>query len=176
MLRAASTQALRGVTPNPVACVAAGSHSAYPEPKEHEVMKLYDLGDYATGAGVTVEPSGWGRWVPLSTEPGTTAFLGGRGTRYLLTVGRVERVLGPVRDKLDEITLPGVSGPRGPRYCDDGSEWPRWSTTVDWAGIFDLVGSKCQDGQWPEHPRSEWLAGPQAFTSSGLFKHTCDER
>lgn len=124
---------------HPVAYVAAGSHATYPEARQYSLMKIYGLLDHATGDGVTIGPSDWRRRVPLADQPWTSGFLGGWGTRYWLSLSWAERVLGPLRAKADEIGLPGVSAPRGPRYSDDGSERPNWSAAVAWAGILELM-------------------------------------
>lgn len=123
---------------HPVGYVAAGSHATYPERKEYDLMKIYDLVDYATGGGTVIEPGDWVRRVDLDRQPWTTAFLGGWGTRYWLPLSWAKQTLGFLRTKADEIGLPGVSAPRGPRYADDGKVRPNWLSAVSWAGILDL--------------------------------------
>jgi hypothetical protein len=123
---------------HPVAYVAGGSHATYPERKSYDLMKIYDLVDYATGDGLTINPSDWRNRVDLDSQPWASAFLGNWGTRYWLAASWVRSVLGQVRTTAEEIGLPGVSAPRGPRYAEDGSERPNWLKTATWAGILDL--------------------------------------
>lgn len=123
---------------HPVGYVAAGSHATYPERKAYDLIKIYDLVDYATGDGITIEPGDWVRGVDLDQQPWTTAFLGGWGTRYWLPLSWAKQFLGFLRTKADEIGLPGVSAPRGPRYADDGKVRPNWISAASWAGILDL--------------------------------------
>ena len=129
---------------HPVGYVAAGSHATYPERKEYDLMKIYDLVDYATGGGTTIEPGDWVHRVDLDQQPWTTAFLGGWGTRYWLPLSWAKQALGFLRTKADEIGLPGVSAPRGPRYADDGQVRPNWLSAVSWAGILDLENVSSQ--------------------------------
>ena len=126
------------VDKHPVGYVAAGSHATYPECKEHDLMKVYDLVDYATGDGPVIEPGDWVHRVDLDRQPWTTAFLGSWGTRYWLPLSWAKTTLGVLRTRADEIGLPGVSAPRGPRYADDGQVRPNWLSAVSWAGILDL--------------------------------------
>ena len=123
---------------HPVGYVAAGSHATYPERKEYDLMKVYDLVDYATGDGAIIAPGDWVRRVDLDRQPWTRAFLGGWGTRYWLPLSWAKQTLGFLRSQADEIGLPGVSAPRGPRYADDGKVRPNWLSAVSWAGILDL--------------------------------------
>jgi hypothetical protein len=123
---------------HPVAYVAAGSHATYPECKEYDLMKVYDLVDHATGDGAIIEPGDWVHRVDLDKQPWTLAFVGGWGTRYWLPLSWAKQTLGFLRTRADEIGLPGVSAPRGPRYADDGKVRPNWMSAVSWAGILDL--------------------------------------
>ncbi len=123
---------------HPVAYVAAGSHATYPERKEYDLIKIYNLIDHATGDGLAIKPSDWQRRIDLNTEPWTSTFLGSWGTRYWLPPSWADKVIGDLRKKATEIGLPGVSAPRGPRYADDGTIRPNWIGAVDWAGILDL--------------------------------------
>lgn len=123
---------------HPVGYVAAGSHAIYPERKEYDLMAIYDLVDYATGNGTVIGPGDWVRRVDLDRQPWTTEFLGGWGTRYWLPLSWAKQTLGFLRTKAEEIGLPGVSAPRGPRYADDGKVRPNWVSAVSWAGILDL--------------------------------------
>jgi hypothetical protein len=123
---------------HPEAYVAAGSHATYPERKRYELMQLYGLVDYATGDGVTIEPSGWRLRVDLNAQPWASAFLGTWGTRYWLPRSWAEQALGTVQKKIEEFGLPGISGPRGPRYTEEGTERPNWSRVASWAGILNL--------------------------------------
>jgi hypothetical protein len=123
---------------HPVAFVAGGSHATYPEAKEYDLMKVYGLVDYASGDGVAVRPMDWRPGIRLDDQPWAAPYLGTWGTRYWLGTSWIERLLSSARRKLEEFGLPGVSGPRGPRYTDEATERPNWSKVVDWAGIFDL--------------------------------------
>lgn len=123
---------------HPVAYVAAGSHATYPERKEYDLMQIYGLTDYATGDGATVEPGAWQQRFDLGTQPWAAAFVGAWGTRYWLPLTWAKQVLGALRTKADEIGLPGVSAPRGPRYTEEGTVRPNWINAVNWAGILDL--------------------------------------
>jgi hypothetical protein len=123
---------------HPVAYVAAGSHATYPERKEYELIKIYGLVDDASGGGVTIEPADWVQRVDLDRQPWVSAFLGSWGTRYWLPVDWAKRTLGDLAARVEEVGLPGVSAPRGPRYSDEGSERLNWIGPAAWAGIHDL--------------------------------------
>ncbi len=123
---------------HPVAFVAGGSHATYPEAKEYDLIRIYGLVDYATGDGATIRPADWRPGTSLDDEPWAVPYLGTWGTRYWLGSSWVERLLSGARRKLEEFGLPGVSGPRSPRYTDEATERPNWSRVVEWAGIFDL--------------------------------------
>jgi hypothetical protein len=123
---------------HPVAYVAAGSHATYPERKEYELIKVYGLVDHALGDGLTIEPGDWQRRVDLDTQPWASAFMGAWGTRYWLPLDWARSILGALRARADEISLPGVSAPRGPRYTEEGEVRPNWLGAVAWAGIPDL--------------------------------------
>jgi len=125
---------------HPVAFVAGGSHATYPEAKEYDLIKIYGLVDYATGDGATIRPADWQPGISLDGEPWAVPYLGTWGTRYWLGSSWVERLLSGARRKLQEFGLPGVSGPRSPRYTEEATERPNWSRVVEWAGIFDLQG------------------------------------
>lgn len=124
---------------HPVGYVAGGSHATYPERKEYDLMRIYDLVDYATGDGVTIRPGDWQRRVDLQTQPWVSAFVGSWGTRYWLERSWAGSMLGALRKRVDEFGLPGVSAPRGPRYTDEGAVRPNWTGAVNWAGIPDLL-------------------------------------
>jgi hypothetical protein len=123
---------------HPVAYVAAGSHATYPERKEYELMSIYGLTDYATGDGRTIEPGDWRQRIDLGVAPWAADFMGAWGTRYWLPLTWAKGVLGTLKTKAEEIGLPGVSAPRGPRYTDEGGVRPNWSNVVAWAGLLDL--------------------------------------
>jgi hypothetical protein len=123
---------------HPVAYAAAGSHATYPERRQYELMKVYDLVDYATGDGITIRPEDWRQRVDLDMQSWTAAFLGAWGTRYWLPQSWAKRALGVVRTKAEEIGLPGVSAPRGPRYSEEGTIRPNWTEAVGWAGIPEM--------------------------------------
>jgi len=126
---------------HPVAYVAGGSHATYPERKEYELIKIYGLVDHATGDGVTIRPADWQPGISLDAEPWAVPYLGTWGTRYWLGTSWIERMVSSARRKLEEFGLPGVSGPRSPRYTDEAKERPNWSRVVEWAGIFELEAS-----------------------------------
>jgi len=123
---------------HPVGYVAAGSHAIYPERKRYDLIEIYGLVDYATGDGVTIEPGDWRQRVDLNAQRWTSSFLGTWGTRYWLSLSWARCVLGALRTKADEIGLPAVSAPRGPRYSDDGRVRPNWTRAMAWVGIVDL--------------------------------------
>jgi hypothetical protein len=124
---------------HPVAYVAAGSHATYPQCKAYDLIEIYGLTDYATGDGVTVEPGDWKHGIDLSSQPWAAGFLGAWGTRYWLPLSWAKGVLGTLKTKADEIGLPGVSAPRGPRYTEEGTVRPNWINAVSWSGILDLA-------------------------------------
>lgn len=126
---------------HPVAFVAGGSHASYPERREYDLIKMYGLVDYATGDGPILRPADWRPGISLDSEPWALPFLGTWGTRYWLGTSWVERLLSSARRKLEEFGLPGISGPRSPRYTDEATERPNWSRVVEWAGILDLQGA-----------------------------------
>lgn len=123
---------------HPVAYVAAGSHATYPERKEYDLLSIYGLVDYAIGGGRIITPDDWRQRIDLGAAPWTAEFLGAWGTRYWLPLAWAKSVLGTLRTKSEEIGLPGVSAPRGPRYTDEGGVRPNWSNAVTWAGLLDL--------------------------------------
>ena len=123
---------------HPLAYVAAGSHATYPERKDYDLIKIYGLVDYARGDGQTIEPGDWRQRIDLDAQPWTAPFLGGWGTRYWLPLSWARQLFGFLRDTAEEIGLPGVSAPRGPRYSDEGGIRPNWLSAVEWAGIPEL--------------------------------------
>jgi hypothetical protein len=123
---------------HPVGHVAAGSHATYPECKEYELIRMYGLLDRATGDGLTIGPGDWHQAIDLDAQPWTAAFLGAWGTRYWLPLSWAKKTLGLLKTRADQYGLPGVSGPRGPRYADDGSVRPNWLSAAAWAGIQEL--------------------------------------
>jgi hypothetical protein len=76
--------------------------------------------------------------VNLDDKSWTAGFVGGWGTRYGLSAQAIRSVLGSLRGKVEEMSLPGVSAPRGPRYSDEGTVRPNWVQAVAWAGIAKL--------------------------------------
>jgi hypothetical protein len=123
---------------HPVAFVAAGSHATYPECKEYDLIRIYGLWTYATGDGLTIGPGDWQR----RHRPGRPALglgLSGRLGHPLLAAALLgQKDWGRSRRGPRSIGLPGVSGPRGPRYADDGSVRPNWLSAAAWAGIQEL--------------------------------------
>lgn len=124
---------------HPVAFVGAGSHATYPECRRYDLMKLYGLVDYATGDGVRLDPDDWRCRIDLSTQPWAATFLGTWGTRYWLPLDWASSLLGRLRAQAEDISLPGVSAPRGPRFAEDGSERPNWTQSALWAGLLEMA-------------------------------------
>ena len=121
---------------HPHVYVAAGSHASYPECKPYTIMSLYNLVDYATGDGLTLDHQDWGGRLDLDTTPWVCDYRGSWGTRYWLSLAWLRRALsGLVGEASGEISLPGVSAPRGPRYDDQGHERETWADTVRFAGL-----------------------------------------
>jgi len=121
---------------HPRVYVASGSHASYPERKPYPIMALYNLVDYATGDGAVVGPDDWRGRVALDDAGWLTGYLGSWGTRYWLGLGAARQLLGLAGAEAPrEITLPGVSAPRGPRYTDEGAERETWSRAAAFAGI-----------------------------------------
>lgn len=129
---------------HPVGYVAAGSHATYPEPKNHPLMKLYGLYDYATGNGRAIGPDDWVQRINLEDVPWLGQYKGSWGTRFWLPLEQAQNVLRLLlqsspfaalsRLKVpQEIELPGVSAPHGPV----GVHRPQYASPVTWAGIVD---------------------------------------
>ncbi|MER2598909.1 MAG: hypothetical protein ABTQ73_05270 [Caldilineales bacterium] len=58
------------------------------------------------------------------------------GTRYWLTLRLLNlAVLGTGMRLPEEISLPGVSAPRGPRYSNNGTDREVWSNPLTFAAL-----------------------------------------
>lgn len=121
---------------HPVVYVAAGSHASYPQARQYPLLALYNLIDYATGETFTLDHDAWQRRVNLETAPWLTSYLGSWGTRYWLPLGWMQNFLGKqVSAPSREVSLPGVSAPRGPKFSDKGTERETWASPATFAGI-----------------------------------------
>jgi hypothetical protein len=109
-------------------------------------MEFYNLVDYATGDGPTIDHDDWVHRIPLDDVPWLTAYSGSWGTRYWLAVDQARAILGlaaaasPALGLASlatrrEIELPGVSAPHGPRIGDAGEQRPQWAGPLEWAGV-----------------------------------------
>jgi hypothetical protein len=127
---------LEKVGTHPAIYVAAGSHASYPEPKHYPLMALYNLIDYATGDTFTLDHDDWRSRIDLKTAAWIPTYPGSWGTRYWLPLAWIQKSLGGlVAVAEEEIYLPGVSAPRGPKFGDEGDERATWSKPVTFAGI-----------------------------------------
>ncbi len=132
---------------HPVIYVAAGSHASYPQPKLYPLVELYNLIDYATGDATTVDHDAWvGRALDEASAGPMAAMLdyrGSWGTRYWLDLSWLRIAIRSLpsagamlaRALPGEITLPGVSAPRGPRFSAAGGERESWRDPLAFAGI-----------------------------------------
>jgi hypothetical protein len=121
---------------HPVVYVAAGSHASYPEAKQYPLMALYDLIDYATGETFTLDHDEWRTRVNLESASWLTSYLGSWGTRYWLPLGWMQKSLDKQESSpSNEVYLPGVSAPRGPKFTDKGDERETWAAPATFAGI-----------------------------------------
>lgn len=127
---------------HPVGFVAGGSHATYPQAKTHPLMQAYNLFDYATGDGRTIDHDQWQHRLNLDTLPWVSQYAGSYGTRFWLNIHQTRAWLDallfatPLPRLLaqhlpDEIELPGVSAPRGPLHPNR----PQNATPTTWAGV-----------------------------------------
>jgi hypothetical protein len=127
---------VKRVGTHPVIYVAAGSHASYPEAKEYPLMALYNLIDYATGESFVLDHENWQSRINLTKVPWLSAYLGSWGTRYWLSLEWVHKALNLLVSSIpNEVDLPGVSAPRGPKFADGGDERKTWRKPVAFAGI-----------------------------------------
>ncbi len=123
---------------HPHVYVAAGSHASYPQAKPYTIMALYNLVDYATGDGFTLSHDEWRSRVNLDEAPWVHSYPGSWGTRYWLPLAWIQKNVSAVAAALpEEIQLPGVSAPRGPRLDDEGRERDTWGNAPRFAGIIE---------------------------------------
>jgi hypothetical protein len=120
---------------HPVIYVAAGSHASYPQARQYPLMALYGLIDFGTGDGNTLNHDQWRGRIGLDTVPWLTAYTGSWGTRYWLSLAWAQKVLGTKKSVAGEVSVPGVSAPRGPQFASEGGERETWGNPVAFAGI-----------------------------------------
>ena len=127
---------------HPMGYVAAGSHATYPEPGTQLLMSLYNLIDYATGDGATIDHDEWVHRINLDDVRWLGDFNGSWGTRYWLKMDQAKSLLELALSAIpfgnlismtvpSEIELPGVSAPHGPV----GNHRPQYATPAEWAGV-----------------------------------------
>lgn len=127
---------------HPVGYVAAGSHATYPAAGAHVLMQLYNLVDFATADGVTIDHDEWVHRIDLDKVRWLGDYQGSWGTRFWLSLTQAKTLLQVmlaatlfsdlVRLKVpSEVELPGVSAPHGPV----GAHRPQYASPVAWAGV-----------------------------------------
>ena len=127
---------------HPVGFVAAGSHATYPQAGTQPLMKLYNLFDYATGDGVTIDHDEWVHRLNLDSVGWLGDYKGSWGTRFWLPTAQAKTMLKVILAATpfgslvrlaapSEIELPGVSAPHGPV----GPHRPQYANPVTWAGV-----------------------------------------
>jgi hypothetical protein len=127
---------------HPVGFVAGGSHATYPEAGAHVLMKLYNLIDYASADGVTIDHDEWAHRIDLDGLGWLGEYGGSWGTRFWLPLVEAKTVLETILSATpasalfglnvpDEVELPGVSAPRGPV----GPHRSQYANPAAWAGV-----------------------------------------
>jgi hypothetical protein len=105
-------------------------------------MKLYNLIDYATADGVTIDQDDWVHRIDLDGVGWLGDYQGSWGTRFWLSLVEAKTVLETILSVTpasvlfglnvpDKVELPGVSAPRGPI----GPHRPQYASPVAWAGV-----------------------------------------
>ena len=123
--------------------IGAGSHATYPQPKKYDISALYNLFDYATGDGKTINHTDWAHRINLEDVPWLEAYQGSWGTRFWLSNTQAKTALqlalaatpfsGLIGLTMQpkEFEVPGVSAPKGPA----GSQREQNTNPLIWAGI-----------------------------------------
>jgi len=130
---------------HPVGYAAGGSHATYPQQTTYTLLQAYDLVDYATGDGKTIDHDQWVHRINLDDVSWLGDYQGSWGTRFWLSTAAAKTLLQiafgatPLGGLIgffstpQDIELPGVSAPHGPV----GKERPQYANPVAWAGIED---------------------------------------
>ena len=88
------------------------------------------------GPAFTLDHDGWRSRINLEKVPWLSTYLGSWGTRYWLPLEWVQKAPSSFVSSIpDEVDLPGVSAPRGPKFGDEGNERETWCNPVAFAGI-----------------------------------------
>ena len=125
--------------------IGAGSHATYPQPKKYDISALYNLFDYATGDGKTINHTDWAHRINLEDVPWLEAYQGSWGTRFWLSNTQAKTALqlalaatpfsGLIGLTMEpkEFEIPGVSAPKGPA----ASNREQNTNPLIWAGVTD---------------------------------------